>query len=137
MRDSIWSAPAYDDEEEARWDALMEDARAENNLSPVSFVTRTDYLLTKAFKAIPGDNWQEKLDHCLKCTCCVRHQVLRPKRLEPWTEDMAEVDIKIKWAHTECDCNCRHMARFICRQCDEDGNFLPCPTKGPISEAQM
>jgi len=44
MRDSIWSAPAYDDEEEARWDALMEQARAENNPStPV--VSRTDYLL--------------------------------------------------------------------------------------------
>ncbi len=130
MRDSIWSAPAYDDEEEARWDALMEEARARAQC-------RTDYLLTKAFKAIPGDNWQEKLDHCLKCKCCTRHQVLRPKRLEPWTEDMAEVDIKIKWMNTECECSCRHMARFICRQCDDDGNFLPCPTNDPITETPM
>lgn len=137
MRNSIWSAPAYDDEEEARWDALMEEALAENNPSLESVVPRTNYLLTKAFKAIPGDNWQEKLDHCLKCKCCMRHQTLKPKRLEPWTEDMAEVDIKIKWVHTNCECNCRHMARFICRQCDEDGNFLPCPTKDPITEAAM
>ena len=122
MRNSIWSVPGGDDIDEIPYDHV---------------VSRTEIVLSEAFKAVPGNNWQEKLDHCLKCKCCMRHQTLRPKRLEPWTEDMAEVDIKIKWVHTTCKCDCRHMARFICRQCDEDGNFLPCPNGGPITEAPM
>ena len=135
MRDSIWSAPGYDEKEEAQWAARMEEARIKNNPSPVLSVPRTDYHLTQAFKAIPGDNWQEKLDHCLRCKCCMRHQTLKPERLVPWTE--TETENIIPWVHTNCECNCRHLARFICRQCDDDGNFLPCPTIKPITEEAM
>jgi len=122
-RDSIWSVPGYVEKKEP--------------LDEFDPTETAQTVINEEFRTIPGNNWHEKLNHCLKCKCCMRHQTLRPVRLEPWTDDMAKVDIKILWVNTKCKCDCRHMARFICRQCDDDGNFLPCPTIGPITEDAM
>jgi len=91
--------------------------------------SRLDVVLQQAFDNIPGDSWQAKLDKCTACKCCTRHQTFRPRRLVPWTEDMASRDIKIHYAGQKCECDCRHMARFICRQVD-----TKCPIASPVLE---
>jgi hypothetical protein len=46
------------------------------------------------------------------CKCCERHQINKPKTLEKYTETNFKGDDKSKY---NCQCNCRHLARFICR----------------------
>ena len=131
MRDSIWSVPGYDEAD------FMERGAVDVELGLV----RPQALLHEAFKNIPGDSWQAKLDKCTACKCCTRHQTFRPKRLVPWTEDMADRDIKIHYIGKKCECDCRHMARFICRQitvnCNDDRTMPKCPLARPILEDQM
>jgi len=115
MRNSIWSVPGYDEAD------FMEQG-----------LSRPQALLFEAFKKIPGDSWQAKLDNCTSCKCCTRHQTFRPKRFVPWTEDMANRDIKIHYISPKCSCDCRHMARFICRQVG-----TVCPLSSPILEDEM
>ena len=123
MRDSIWSAPGY------AFDYDIDLERMEEG--------RSQRLLHEAFIKIPGDNWQTKLEHCASCKCCTRHQTFRPRRLIPWTDDMAERDIKIH-SLKKCECDCRHMARFICRQVivnsNDDLTMPKCPLAAPVLE---
>ena len=44
------------------------------------------------------------------CKCCERHQILKPKQLNTWTETEFHGT-----QYTPCICACRHLARFICR----------------------
>ena len=46
-----------------------------------------------------------------KCLCCHRHQQNKPKHFTAWVE-LPFHGIQ----HTPCQCNCRHISRFICRQ---------------------
>ena len=46
-----------------------------------------------------------------KCHCCSRHMINKPKILNPWIELPFHGT-----QHTSCSCNCRHIARFICRR---------------------
>lgn len=94
--------------------------------------SRLDIVLHQAFEKVPGESWQAKLDSCMACKCCTRHQTFRPRRLVPWTEDMANRDIKIHYTGKKCECDCRHMARFICRQVD-----TKCPLASPVLEDKM
>lgn len=69
------------------------------------------------FDFIPGSNLREKLQTVVSCNCCERHQINKPQVLAPWVET--------PWNNSQnyltgCDCDCRHLARFICRYCDED-----------------
>ena len=91
--------------------------------------SRLDVVLQQAFENVHGDSWQAKLDTCADCKCCTRHQTFRPRRLVPWTEDLADRDIKTHYAGPKCECDCRHMARFICRQVD-----TKCPLANPVLE---
>ena len=93
---------------------------------------RHNIVLQQAFERVPGDSWQAKLSSCAACKCCTRHQTFRPERLVPWTEDMAKRDIKIYYTGPKCMCNCRHMARLICRQLD-----TKCPLASPVLEDEM
>lgn len=44
------------------------------------------------------------------CQCCKRHQILKPKVLEPWFDtDFHNTQF------TSCQCICRHYTRFLCR----------------------
>ena len=49
----------------------------------------------------------DKLSHC---NCCPRHCYLRPIKLEKFTYNQSFVAKPI----CNCQCNCRHTARFIC-----------------------
>ena len=121
MRDSALACP-YDPEIETL--GPIRDAALDN-------MERHELLLHEAFIKVPGATWQEKLDHCKACKCCTRHQTFRPRRLVPWTDEMAERDVKIHYLKT-CECNCRHIARFICRNMNEK-----CPVAEPMVEEEM
>ena len=61
---------------------------------------------------IPGTNYQDKLNHLANCNCCERHQVNKPTIFMAWQETPFHNN---QFTHP-CMCNCRHVARFICRQ---------------------
>lgn len=128
MRDSTWSASAYEEDFENTI-SLMEEGRSEEE--------RVSYILNAKFASIPGDNWQEKLNSCSSCKCCPRHQTNRPSSLWFWREDSP----KIHNVDKDCECECRHIARFICRQvivnCNDDRTMPPCPRAAPIIEDIM
>lgn len=111
MRDSIWSIPYYNEAD------FME--RGATRL--LEYISLDYKHLQETFLKIPGDDWGSKLEHCASCKCCARHQTFRPSRLEKWTDDMSGGHM----VHTDsgCKCDCRHMARLICRNLD-----TTCPT---------
>lgn len=61
---------------------------------------------------VPGLSYQDKLNHLSNCNCCLRHQVNKPTVFVPWHETPFHNN---QITHL-CTCNCRHVARFICRQ---------------------
>lgn len=66
---------------------------------------------------IPGSNLQEKLERVVNCNCCERHQINKPRVLAPWVD----TPLNNSQSHLyHCNCNCRHLARFICRSCDQE-----------------
>ena len=79
---------------------------------------RPQNILRETFNNIPGNTWQQKLDHCNQCNCCTRHSINRPTSFKPWIEtNFSNTPPHLK--ENMCKCNCRHNARFICRQCDD------------------
>lgn len=68
--------------------------------------------ITQVINAIPGVTFQDKLNHLSNCHCCYRHQVNKPIILAPWIDTYSN-NILIIYP---CQCNCRHLARLICRQ---------------------
>tara|TARA_B100000287_G_C20662422_1_gene790595 strand:+ start:276 stop:623 length:348 start_codon:yes stop_codon:yes gene_type:complete len=112
MKDSIWSAPGGESPQE-----------------PIETeVERVERLLRLRFEEIPGTTWEEKLKTLSSCNCCERHKKRRPKYLLPWVDLNPQGPIS---QETNCSCNCRHMARFICRQCEDDGSMPECPIGSP------
>ena len=45
------------------------------------------------------------------CNCCARHQTNKPRSLTKW-EDLTTPETQ--W--TNCNCSCRHLSRWICRE---------------------
>lgn len=126
MRDSIWSAPGYADDNDNDIDLeRMEEGRPQR-------------LLHDAFLKIPGATWQAKLNQCSSCKCCTRHQTFRPRNLVRWRELEEVGDGLIKHFYIkQCDCDCRHMARFICRQVEINGTTPPCPRQSPTLDEDI
>ena len=60
---------------------------------------------------------QVKLNHLVQCNCCSRHQTNKPSELKPWVE----LPCTNNWDNP-CRCNCRHKARWICRDMFEQEN---------------
>tara|TARA_Y100001954_G_C15713583_1_gene554341 strand:- start:854 stop:1096 length:243 start_codon:yes stop_codon:yes gene_type:complete len=55
---------------------------------------------------------QAALNILSQCDCCQRHQEKKPVVLAKWIE----LPISERTPDGEvCDCDCRHIARFICR----------------------
>ena len=90
---------------------------------------RVDPLLADLFKRVPGNTWIKKLNKLNECNCCLKHQIRKPSELEPWVE-VQPYEKQLQFTQ-KCKCNCRHTARFICRQVevDECGVYWcpPCP----------
>jgi len=88
-------------------------------------------ILQQMFDDTPGDSFQDKLNHLANCDCCERHQVNKPTVFAAWHETPRQHH---QGTHP-CMCNCRHVARFICRQ----ANVTPPPTRAnsPVSVLDM
>ena len=70
-------------------------------------------LIKQVIDDVPGDTYQDKLDHLSNCNCCKRHQINKPSVFTVWQETQFHNNQEVH----SCICNCRHVARFICRQC--------------------
>ena len=66
----------------------------------------------QAFATVIGDTYQDKLNTLSLCNCCERHQTNRPRHFSHWFE----LPFSNNCEYT-CPCDCRHIARWICRQC--------------------
>lgn len=58
-----------------------------------------------------------KLNIIKGCNCCEVHKRNRPSTFEPWIETCRarEECEKAPSNPNACNCDCRHVARFICR----------------------
>lgn len=73
----------------------------------------TEHIMKLFYKnsdKIEGDTWSEKIDTLNKCKCCQRHNINKPSTFQVWHELPSNFNQDIN-----CKCNCRHMARMICR----------------------
>lgn len=70
---------------------------------------------------VHGDSPESKVKTLNECNCCDRHATNKPKEFGRWIE--CESNSFMKYDKTvQCECNCRHLARIICRNsyvCDE------------------
>ena len=66
---------------------------------------------TDEFIHVPGKTLQDKLNHLAACNCCARHCTNKPRLLAPWIERPTKPQVY----PSDCECDCRHMARWICR----------------------
>lgn len=83
-----------------------------------------DRLKIPLFKSIDGETWEEKLDTLNRCDCCERHKKDKPSIISPWKDTPLT---RTRLSHHECHCECRHLARFICRQFEiVDGECVLC-----------
>ena len=74
---------------------------------------------------VQGQTPHGKLKTLNNCNCCDRHGTNKPNSFTPWIE--CESNLFMKYDQTvQCECNCRHLARMICRDptvCDECSDF--------------
>jgi|MDTC01.1.fsa_nt_gb hypothetical protein len=82
--------------------------------------------------AIEGDSMEAKLAMLNQCNCCDRHQTNKPKAFTPWYDCESN---KMMWHESfiQCECNCRHMARWICRACTDDSS----PTQSTLENSWL
>ena len=74
-------------------------------------------VLQEEFHRIPGFTYQEKLNELSNCQCCDRHNRNKPHLYQPYTEFGTESELDAPpHEYHDCGCQCRHLARFICRQ---------------------
>ena len=79
----------------------------------------------------------ERIKYLNLCECCDRHKKSKPADFVPNQETVCTNNPN---SHLLCDCPCRHMARFICRQhpdcepCDEETGQYQEPETGKNDE---
>ena len=83
----------------------------ENSDIEIDIKEKIHPLLVATISSIPGKTLQDKLTYLSYCNCCQRHQLLKPTKLAPWIDTPFN-----NTQNTFCQCDCRHIARFICRQ---------------------
>lgn len=89
-------------------------------------------ILRDTLNSIIGDTYQEKLNTLHNCDCCQRHRTNRPFVFVAWIE----TPFSSIHSNTDCQCDCRHLARVICRQHD-DYHVPPAPPNSPISIIEL
>ena len=53
---------------------------------------------------------QAVLDELKTCDCCSAHEKDKPGVYSPW------IETKISKRKPECECDCRHRGRWVCRR---------------------
>ncbi len=64
------------------------------------------------FKYACVEEAQEALNELVQCYCCPRHQINKPEIIGLWYD----IPHFPKNYYNECSCDCRHRARWICRE---------------------
>ena len=77
--------------------------------------------ISKMIMDHPGETLDEKLLHCACCDCCERHSINRPFILAPLEQPQPHEKDEAPC----CPCNCRHVARYICRIVDNNNTQYP------------
>ena len=67
---------------------------------------------------LEGDTMESKLAILNQCNCCDRHQTNKPTTFAPWHECVSNSMMSHE-SFVQCECECRHMARWICRTCTD------------------
>ena len=76
-----------------------------------------DAIRQQAINNVPGNTFQDKLNHLSTCNCCERHQINKPTIFMPWIDTpLNDTPLNDNDFSHLCMCNCRHVARLICRQ---------------------
>ena len=78
---------------------------------------RTSSEIVSAINMIAGITLEDKFNTLLQCNCCDRHQINKPKKMELWIKPYNNDKMSYD-EDNKCLCNCRCLARFICRGCD-------------------
>ena len=73
-------------------------------------IERIMKIFHKKAQKIKGKTWQNKIDTLNKCDCCDKHKINKPSKLALWYELPFH-----NTQHRDCNCDCRHMSRMICR----------------------
>jgi len=70
------------------------------------------------------NNNQAMLDNLAKCNCCEVHQINKPITYRKWIDLPENKGLNKRISNTNietnklyCECDCRHLARWICRKC--------------------
>ena len=124
---------------------------ANNNIGPKwigSFGICDDKLhcvLDRNFGSIKGNSFQEKLDTLNKCNCCQRHQNNKLTKYQAYEDTQLNIinfntpynskyslnDPSILYQGNFCNCECRQLSRFICRQYPKKWEErIPIPNEG-------
>lgn len=75
---------------------------------------------------------QTALNILSQCDCCQRHQENKPVVLAKWIDlPISEVQTRQMGESEWCHCDCRHIARFICRHWGSEENDLTGNNKNP------
>lgn len=86
--------------------------------------------ITQTICDVPGSSYQDKLNHLSNCFCCQRHQVNKPMVTWPFAEPISSRTHEII---NDCSCNCRHVARMICRRAQVSPSIDNVNNNTPIS----
>ena len=87
------------------------------------------YAVHDLIAALEGDSMESKLAILNECNCCDRHRTNKPSTLAPWHECQSNRMMSHE-SFVQCECECRHMARWICRTCTDDST----PTQSTIEK---
>ena len=77
---------------------------------PYNFIMNYEHLRPENLSS--REDAQTALNTLSQCNCCQRHQQNKPVVLAKWIELPIS---ERKSDDEECHCDCRHIARFICR----------------------
>lgn len=78
--------------------------------------------LMPTLKLNKGTTWTDKVDRLAACNCCTRHQNNKPKEIHVYQDIETGLHRGLQERLSlldSCPCDCRHMARWICRLAKE------------------
>ena len=95
----------------------------------------------EAFHRFLGDTRQDEnlarevLEVCRNCQCCHDHQQRKPSQYQPWVPVSLPTQTE---THRECQCPCRHLARWVCRY-HPDSQLLASEPENdhPVSDSEI
>ena len=89
-----------------------------------------------SYNHVEGYTWNDKFNNLLRCNCCRYHQINKPTQL--WSNCPLAPFPDQRLVRT-CACNCRHLARFMCRDFQMYTNVIsspPLPTRQNAVDAE-